>query len=227
MSSYSQRPLDLKFKPALGSEDFFISACNQAAVSYLQTWTTWSHPACLIWGPEASGKTHLAHLWKNLSQAHLLEGGTLKLKDVEKHAQAPQPLVIEHIEAILQQLHLLQIMNISQESGSPLLMTSRRPPSQLPFDLPDLTSRLKGLVSLELLSPDDGLLTMLLLKLCHDQQLTISAPLIDYIIPRIQRTYGFIQALVDQMRQLSLSAKRQPTIPMAKEALERLGSLGE
>jgi chromosomal replication initiation ATPase DnaA len=135
--------------------------------------------------------------------------------------------VIEHIDAIPEQLHLLQIMNISQESGTPLLMTSRLPPAQLPFNLPDLTSRLKGMVSLELLPPDDALLTMLLLKLCHDQQLTLSAPLIDYIIPRVQRTYSFIQALVDQLRQLSLSAKRHPTIPMAKEALERMGGTGE
>ena len=227
MTSYPQRPLDLKFKPALGSEDFFISGCNQSAVHYLQSWPTWPQQACLLWGPEASGKTHLAHLWKNLSEAQGLDGTSLNLKDVERQAHKPHPLVIEHIESILQQLHLLQLINIAQESRTPLLMTSRLPPGKLPFDLPDLTSRLKGLISLELLPPDDGLLTMVLLKLCHDQHLTLSTPFIDYLIPRIHRTYSFIQSFVDELRQLSLSAKRQPTIPMAKAALERMGKQGE
>ena len=222
MRTYPQHPLDLKFKPALGSEDYFLSESNRAAVTHLRGCPTWPHRACLLWGPEASGKTHLIHLWQKLIKAHLIEAAQLKEADVQEQAISPQALALDGIEAVPSELLLLQLMNIAKENNAPILMTARVSSSHLPFRLPDLTSRLKGLVSLEILPPDDELITMLLVKLFHDQQLTLSAPLIDYILPRAQRTYGFIHALVDKLRQLSLSSRRQPTIPMTKIALEHL-----
>ena len=222
MTTYLQHPLDLKFKPALGNEDFFLSHCNQVAVNHLHAWPTWPHRACLLWGPEASGKTHLLHLWQKLTKAQVIEGVQVTQSHVSDQANHPHALAIDAIEDISEEVLLLQLMNIAKENNAPLLMTSRLSPSHLPFRLPDLTSRLKGLVSMEILPPDDELITMLIMKLCHDQQLTLTAPLLDYILPRTRRTYGFVQAFVDKLRHLSLSAKRQPSIPMAKMALSEL-----
>ena len=61
-----QLPLDLGFMPAQGRDDFIISDCNKLAAEWIDRWPDWpgQFPVLNIVGPAASGKSHLAAIWR-------------------------------------------------------------------------------------------------------------------------------------------------------------------
>ena len=58
-----QLTFDLPHLPALGAEDFVVSACNQQAVDLVERWPAWSAHAAIVAGPPGSGKSHLVSVW--------------------------------------------------------------------------------------------------------------------------------------------------------------------
>ena len=86
--------------------------------------------------------------------------------------------------------------------------------------LPDLASRLKAIAAIALKSPDDSLMRGLLLKLFGDRQLKIERRVVDYLLPRIERDYANMVALVGRIDRQALAEKRAITVPMVAEILE-------
>src|SRR5258708_37771810 len=66
-----QLPMDLPYRTALGGADFLASACNEAALGWIERWPAWPPAGLVVYGPQGCGKTHLGHLWCERS------GGTL------------------------------------------------------------------------------------------------------------------------------------------------------
>ena len=64
-----QLVFDLAHRQALGAEDFLVSRSNEAAVEMIDRWPDWPHPASLVAGPQGSGKSHLANVWRLRSGA--------------------------------------------------------------------------------------------------------------------------------------------------------------
>ncbi|MBN9565570.1 MAG: hypothetical protein J0G29_05705, partial [Alphaproteobacteria bacterium] len=55
-----------------------------------------------------------------------------------------------------------------------------------------------------------------------DQHLPLSKDMIPYIINRIERSYSAIKRFVNHLRHLCLRQKKDPTLPLVKEALDRV-----
>lgn len=70
-----------------------------------------------------------------------------------------------------------------------------------------------------LAAPDEALLAQVLVKLFADRQLTVGRPVIDYVLPRLERSFaaasGFVRALDD----LALSTGRPVTRQLAAQIL--------
>src|SRR5690242_16743352 len=49
--------------PSYAREDFTVGTTNERALAFIETWPTWPSRSGALWGPEGSGKTHLAHIW--------------------------------------------------------------------------------------------------------------------------------------------------------------------
>jgi chromosomal replication initiation ATPase DnaA len=60
----------------------------------------------------------------------------------------------------------------------------------------------------------------LLLKLFGDRQLKIERRVVDYLLPRIERDYANMVALVGRIDRQALAEKRAITVPMVAEILE-------
>ena len=43
--------------------DFIVAPGNARALAFLDAWPDWPAPAAALFGPSASGKTHLARIW--------------------------------------------------------------------------------------------------------------------------------------------------------------------
>ena len=84
----------LKFasKAYFGEEDFLVTSCNEVAYKAIKLWPYWQHFALNIFGPESSGKTHLAHIWINSIQKNLdkpidiplVEASNINMKNFNK-----------------------------------------------------------------------------------------------------------------------------------------------
>ena len=84
-----QLSFDLPVRPALGREDFFVSPGNAMAVALLDGWRNWAGGKLVLYGPEGSGKTHLAHVWASQTGARILPAAELTAGAVPELAQGP------------------------------------------------------------------------------------------------------------------------------------------
>jgi chromosomal replication initiation ATPase DnaA len=71
-------------------------------------------------------------------------------------------------------------------------------------------------------APDEALLVRALLKLFADRQLKPSEALIDYLGPRLQRSFAEAERIVVLIDTLALQQKRNISVEIGAQALRRL-----
>ena len=79
---------------------------------------------------------------------------------------------------------------------------------EISFKLNDLNSRSKNFLLSYIERPDDELMFALILKNLSDRQISIDKKLIDYIIKRIDRSYGKIFDFIYKIDDISLKKKK-------------------
>ncbi len=206
--------LDLPVRTALERDDFFVSPANAGAVAGIDNWHNWPHSKMVLVGPEASGKTHLAHVWAAMSGAQVLTVSEATKIDPET---APAALAIDGLGQSLtadQETALFHLHNAIVGQGGRLLLTASTPPTRWPLALPDLASRVQQAGVLVLDPPDEALLSAIIVKLAADRQLSLSPDLISYSVLRMERSFAAARRLVEAIDARSLRDKARPTKPM-------------
>ena len=136
-----QLTFDLPHRPALGEENFLVSASNAAAVALIDRWPDWPRGCVLVVGAAQSGKTHLAHVWQLRSGAGIVPAGDVG-EGVVADFIRQRAMVIEDLdEGIGDERALFHLVNLAAEHGGSLLLTSAKPAGELAPRLPDLRSR--------------------------------------------------------------------------------------
>jgi len=222
MMQQNQIPFDLSLEPSFAREDFIVSVSNQAALSLLDSWQSWSGHVAAIIGPSASGKSHLAHTWAYQASAinYTNAGDIADLK-------TGQAILFEDADAAfkdgtIDEDQFFHLFNWVKEKGGRLLVTAKKHPTKWPVSLPDLKSRLATIQVGEIKEPDDTLLVLLLGKLFSDRQLTMNGDVLIYITERIDRSFSTAFELVDMLDRAALSGKRKITKPLVKSCLDVL-----
>jgi len=214
--------LDLPVRTALGRDDFFVSDANAAAVAGIDAWQDWPHGKMVLVGPEASGKTHLAHVWAAMTSARVVEAETLA--EVSPDDIGPA-LVVEDADQIVgdaAETALFHLHNAVLGQGGRLLLTARADPARWPVSLPDLKSRMQQAGVLKLQGPDDALLSAVMVKLAADRQLALGPDLISYAVLRMERSFVAARQLVQAIDARALRDKTRPTKPMIATLLAEL-----
>lgn len=214
--------LDLPVRTALGRDDFFVSDANAAAVAGIEAWQDWPHGKMVLVGPEASGKTHLAHVWAAMTSARVVEAETLA--EVSPDDIGPA-LVVEDADRITgdaAETALFHLHNSVLGQGGRLLLTARSDPARWPVSLPDLKSRMQQAGVLKLQGPDDALLSAVMVKLAADRQLALGPDLISYAVLRMERSFVAARQLVQAIDARALRDKTRPTKPMIATLLAEL-----
>jgi chromosomal replication initiation ATPase DnaA len=199
-----QLAFDLPHRAALGREDFLVSSANEQAVLLIDHWPNWLNPALLLIGPPGSGKTHLAHVWRNMSGAALCSADDVTVATVPELLSL-SALVVEDLPgAALDETALFHLLNLARESKSFLLLTSRLYPASWSLSLKDLASRLNAVPPAALREPDEALLRGILVKLFNDRQIAVDETAIAYMVTHMERSAGAARALVDLIDRRSL-----------------------
>ena len=226
-----QLVFELGHRSAHGRDDFLVAPSNELAVALIDAWPAWPAPVVALSGPQGSGKTHLAEVWRAMSGAVRFGASVLNNADVPAMV-ATGKLIIEDIATLTDNaernlFHLLNLVkeaNLSKAESASMLITSRDAPAHLGVKLPDLSSRLKALPHAALGLPDDALLTGVLVKLFDDRQLRVTEPLITYLASRIERSIAIAHSVVEALDRASLSGKRPITVPLAAQILDELAA---
>ncbi|MCB1370763.1 MAG: chromosomal replication initiator DnaA [Rhodobacteraceae bacterium] len=228
MAGSGQLVLDLPARPALGRADFFVSPANALALAQVDAWPDWPARRLAVVGPAGAGKTHLVHVWAARSGANVLAAADLGAIDPAA-VPAAAALAVEdadRLEALpgaarrAAEEALFHLCNRLALSGS-LMLTGRSAPALWPVALPDLASRLRTAGVARLDSPDDALLSALLVKLFADRQIAVGPDLIRYLLGRIERSFAAAEAAVVALDRAGLARKRPITLRLAAEVLSR------
>lgn len=219
-----QLPLDLPHRPALSREDFLVTPENQSATGWIDTWPEWPGPALLLYGPPASGKTHLLHVHKKRSGARNLSSEELCTLPADALFHASKHCVLDDADTVLcknakAQTTLFHLYNLCFQNGGTLVLAAASPVQEWALDLKDLRSRLAAAPAATILPPGDSLLGAILVKLFRDRQLSIPADLVSYVLPRMERSFAFAARLVEEADRLSLAGQKPVTLSLVRQAL--------
>ncbi len=221
----SQLVLDLGHRPALEREDFLIAPCNNEAVSQVDKWPSWTSHLLILVGNPGSGKTHLASVWRAMSDATIISSKDLNRDHNPWRLLRPvSACVVEDVSEKIDDQALLHLINVATEVGGFLLITSIKAPSKWPIKLADLESRVRAAPIATLHEPDDNLLAAIMVKLFADRQLSVAPEVIGYLVTRIDRSFDAARSIVEELDRTALSQARSVTIPLAREVLIKLNN---
>ncbi len=215
-----QIPLDLGHRTAMGRDDFLVAPGNQDAVAWIDLWPEWPAPALILYGPVASGKSHLCAVWRERAKADAVNARDLNENTAREIAARGTHIALDDIDALIGNVAgekgLFHLYNIFKEEKRTLLLTMTDAPVRRAFALPDLASRLRAAPAVAIREPDDQILAAVLVKLFNDRQLRVPEDVVNYILPRIDRSFEAVRALVDAIDSRTLAEKKAVSIPLVK-----------
>lgn len=221
-----QLPLDLGARTAHGRQDFLIGGCNIAAVNLIDRWPEWHAPLMIISGPPASGKSHLAAVWRERSDAKIVKPEMLLTHTAEQISEIGKNLVLDGIDPWIgdrqAETVLFHLYNIFWSEKRSILATMRMTPAQAGFVVPDLASRVRAALAVSIQPPDDMLLASVLIKLFSDRQLNVTNDVIQYLLPRMERSLSAAHDVVARADKLALSQKKGISITLLRRILAEM-----
>lgn len=217
-----QLVLPLPHRAALEREDFLVAPANREAVAWIDRWPRWPAAGLVLHGPPASGKSHLAQVWRARSAADLVGGVTLDAEAVPALLSEGRPVVVDAAETA-PAVPLLHLYNGLAEAGRQVLLLAGAPPARWGIGLADLASRLNALPAVAIGPPDDVLIRAVLIKLFADRQLQPGAVLVEFLAMRIERSFAAAAEAVAALDRASLAEGRRLTLGLARRVLPVLG----
>jgi chromosomal replication initiation ATPase DnaA len=221
----TQLPFAFSHQTSYAREDYVVGDANDAALRFVDAWPEWPSRAGALWGPEGSGKTHLAHIWAANAGATLLDAGSLT-RDVVTGLETGGAWLVDDAHAVREPVALFHLLNLVNQSGGALLLAGRDRPQAWDGGIPDLRSRLANTPGAALSEPDEALIARVLLKLFTDRQLKVPEGLIPYLVVRMERSFAAAARLVALIDGLALQQKRNISNEIGAEALALLSEPG-
>ena len=218
MSELNQLLLDFDHKIEFNEHDYYVSKSNYFAFNLIQNWTKWEKKILNIYGDTFSGKTHLAKIFQNKSKALYLTNNDVN-EEIFKKIKLSECIVIDVFEKIKNENLLYSLFNLIYQDNKYLLILSNRAISDIDYSLDDLNSRAKNCIFAQIENPDDDLIFAIIVKSFSDRQIKLEKKFLEYIIKRIERSYGKIYEFIYKVDELSLKKKKPVNLKTIKEIL--------
>ena len=199
-------------------QDFYVSKSNEYAFKLLNSWPKWEKNFINLIGEKFSGKTHLTNIFLKKFSGLKLDASDLT-NEVLKKIKIYENIVIENLNDEIDEKLFYTILNIIDQDNKYLVVTSLKPIVDISYKLNDLNSRSKNFILTNIEKPEDDLMFALILKNLSDRQISIDKKLVDFIIKRIDRSYGKIFDFIYKIDQISLKRKKPIDFKIIKEAL--------
>ena len=221
MTDLNQKILKFDYDKNFQIEDFYISNSNQHILKFFDKWPKWEKNFLNISGEKYSGKTHLIKIFLKKNLGILIDAKFLDNEKL-KEAKLYQNIVLENFDQNIDEKLAYTFFNFIEQENKYLIVTSTIPIVNINFDLNDLRSRCKNFILQDIGKPDDELIFALIVKNLSDRQISLDKKLINYIVKRIDRSYGKIFDLIYKIDEISLKKKKSIDLKIIKEVMEEL-----
>ena len=220
-----QLALPLSFRSVKNHSNFILNKVNKVALSLIDEFNDiknfkkkFNFPVLILYGPSGSGKSHLAHIYQEITDAKFIKNiNNINLNE----AKSGKSFIFDDfdkIESFDENLFIHFFNEVLLNLGSILIITSK-PPNEINFNLNDLESRIKSCISSKIELPDDEFLFSILVKELSDKKIFLNDKLCFYIIRRIKRNYKSISLFAEKLDIMSLEKKKKITLKQIKEVL--------
>lgn len=220
-----QMTLDLTRKNRFSKEHFIYGVSNQEASQWMRQ-KKWPEGRLWVWGATGCGKSHFLHLWAEENKAFMVEASSISRNSEGEIFLYKDPLIdpvgnmaIDHLENLQDEVALLHILNRARAENCKILLAGRLPPACFPVTLPDLQSRLRASMVVEIKEPDDMLRGRLLLSLIAEKQLIIGPTVIDFLLKHLPRTGEALVNAVARLDEAALIRGQAISRTLAQEVL--------
>ena len=219
MKSLNQLILDFEYKQNFKDDDFYVSKSNYFTFELIKKWPKWEKNFLNVIGDKYSGKTHLINIFLKEFNGIKIDSNSL-CDDSLKKIKPYQNIIVEDLSLDIDEKLIYTLFNIIEQDNKYLIITTKKPISEMKFKLVDLKSRTKNFLLAKIDNPDDELMFALILKNLSDRQIIIDKKLIDFIIKRVERSYGKIFEFIYKIDRISLKKKKSIDFKIINEALE-------
>ena len=196
----SQIALPLVPQGAGAARRIVLGEANRQVVEALQSPDSWPFHTAVLTGPPRSGKSLLGH-WAQAQGIAVIDGADA----------FPEDEVFHRWNAV---------QKGGSQAGQPLLLVADSTPWEV--TLPDLRSRLGGSLQLAIGYPDDVMAAALIEAHAEARALTLADGAAEYLVPRCERSFAAIEALVAAIDRISLERQVPATMSVWRAALEAL-----
>jgi chromosomal replication initiation ATPase DnaA len=210
--------------PTYARREFMVVEGNRESLAWIDRWPDWPGPALTLAGPPGCGKTHLAHIWAERAGAPVLAGASLEGKGIAELSGlvASSPTIaLDDAEGAPERM-LFHLYNLVIERRGHLLLTSVSLPAHWRIALPDLASRLRAALAVEIAPPDDELLGSIILKQLADRQLHAGAGVVQYLVSHMERSGEAARHVVAALDRRALAEQREIDRRLAADVLAEL-----
>jgi chromosomal replication initiation ATPase DnaA len=218
MSNLNQLILNFDYDQNFKDQDFYVSKSNEFAFKLLNSWPKWEKNFVNLIGENFSGKTHLINIFLQKFKGIKIEASEINNEFLKK-IKIFENIIIENFNDKIDENLLFTLINIVDQDNKYLILTSKTPIVHHSFNLRDLNSRSKNFLLCNIEKPGDDLMFALILKNLSDRQISIDKKLVDFIIKRIDRSYGKIFDFIYKIDKISLKRKKSIDFKIIKEAL--------
>ena len=218
MKDLNQLLLNFKYKQNFKDEDFYVSNSNYYAYNLINSWPKWEKNFLNICGEKYSGKTHLSNIFLKKFKGIKIDANSFENKNL-KEIKIYENVILDNLGQNVDERLIYSLFNIIDQDNKYLIINSLIPVSKISFKLEDLRSRTKNCLVAKIDKPEDDLMFALILKNFSDRQITIDKKLIDFIIKRVDRSYGKIFEFIYKIDEISLKRKKSIDFKIIKEVL--------
>ena len=206
MKSLNQLLLDFDYKQNFRDDDFYVGKSNYHTFELINKWPKWEKNFINIIGEKYSGKTHLVNIFLRKFNGIKIDSNLLNDENL-KTIKPYQNVVLENLDLEVNEKLIYTLFNIIDQDNKFLIITSIKPITEINFKLVDLCSRTKNCLLTKIENPDDELMFALILKNLSDRQITLDKKLINFIIKKVERSYGKIYEFIYKIDKISLKKK--------------------
>ena len=218
MKDLNQLLLNFNYKKNFNYDNFYVSKSNFYAFEILEKWPKWEKNILNVHGEKFSGKSHLANIFCKKKNSKKIDEKQLN-DEILKELKLFEIIILDNFENMIDERIIYALFNLVDNDNKYLVINSLSPINEIKFKLNDLNSRSKNCLFAKIDSPDDDLIFAIILKNLSDRQITIDKKLIDFIIKRIDRSYGKIAEFIYKIDELSLKKKKPIDFKIIKEIL--------
>ena len=218
MKNLNQLILNFDYEQNFKDQDFYVSKSNEYSFKLLNSWPNWERNFVNLIGENFSGKTHLVNIFLEKFKGIKLDACDINNETLTK-IKIYQNIIIENLTEEVDENIFFTLLNIIDQDNKYLIVTTNKPIVNFIFKLKDLNSRSKNFILSSIQKPEDDLMFALILKNLSDRQISIDKKLIDFIIKRIDRSYGKIFDFIYKIDEISLKRKKPIDFRIIKEVL--------